>query len=80
MSKVPVKLWWDNRHKLNRKMATSLRDEFVAQLSEAQTAIQVQKPAVGLDREEVDRRNAELLNTLKARIEEMDGIIQQLDK
>lgn len=74
---IPVKLWWDNRHKLNRKMAQSLRDELADQLTRAEALILNQKSSLGLEREAVDQRNKALLDDLKQRITEMDEILKK---
>ncbi len=74
---VPVKQWWDNRDKLNQKMALSLRNEFVKMVTKSELAIIVQTPVFGKEREEVDRRNQALLDDLKAKIAEMDKILKK---
>lgn len=72
---VPVKLWWDNRHKLNAKMLTSLRDELKTMRVKAEVTILMEQPVFGEGREEHDRKNASLLAELDEKIAELEEML-----
>lgn len=74
MSQIPVNLWWTNRHRLNLKMATSLRDKFLRMLSSIPDATAL--PLV--DREEALKRNQALKEELAQKIQEINEIISGL--
>jgi hypothetical protein len=80
MATVPIKTWWDHRHTLNEKMATTLRNELENLRAKTEVGFLLETPAFGAEREERDRRNKALMDDLDNRIEEMNTILQKFHK
>jgi len=74
---VNVKLWWDNRHKLNTKMLTSLLAELRNMRIKAEAEMLLDKPAFGIEQEERDRRNAAFFTDLDQKISECESLLAQ---
>lgn len=71
---IPVNRWWVNRHQLNLKMATSLRDELARML----TSIPDTTALPLVSGEESAKRNQALRDDLIIKIDEMNKIISGL--
>jgi hypothetical protein len=78
---VNVKVWWDNRHTLNQKMAQGLRDELAQMLARTEELILAQPHIRGpMGQARQDEINQQTLKEFRERIAEMDEILTKFSK